>query len=262
MPERVLLTGSSGSVGRMISPHLAAQVTVRGFDLLAPQPSRDDGADSVVEHVTGSILEPAQLAVALEGVDAVVHLAGIPGEAAWNDLLRVNIDGTHAVLEAARLAGVRRIVLASSNHAVGFVAREQASIPSDLPPQPDSFYGVSKAAGEALGHLYHRRYGMDVVSIRIGTAEPLPPTVRSLATWISPRDLAGLVVAAIRAPSPLDAVVWGMSANANSPFSLDSGRALGYLPYDDARRVAAELGLTLAPESEADRRFVGGDFTT
>jgi uronate dehydrogenase len=273
MTETVLLTGSSGSVGRMITPYLlAAGMRVRGFDLAAPPPPEPplvelplvEPVETPLEHpthTTGSILDPAALDAALVGVDAVVHLAGIPTEAAWADLLSANIDGTQRVLEAARRNGVRRVILASSNHAVGFVPAEQSAIASDLPPQPDTFYGVSKAALEALGHYYHSKHGMDVVSIRIGTAEVTPPTRRSLRTWISPRDLGGLVVAGIRAQSPVDAVVWGISPNAGSPFRLDAGIALGWQPQDDATRVVAERDLELAPESDADRRYVGGDFT-
>jgi uronate dehydrogenase len=258
MPERVLVTGSAGSVGRMIVPLLAAQLRVRGFDLVATP-----GADSVV----GSIFEPAELDAALRGVDAIVHLAGIPGEAPWGELLRVNVDGTQRVLDAARRGGVARVILASSNHAVGFTERAGATdLPSDARARPDTFYGVSKAAMEALGSYYHHKHGLDVVSIRIGTAEPQPSSRRALTTWISPRDLAGLVTAAVRAPGPLDAVVWGISDNTGSPFSLDSARALGWEPLDDAARAVAEGDTDswgdLAPESEADRRYVGGDFTT
>ena len=72
------------------------------------------------------------------------------------------------MFEAARRAGVPRVVFASSNHAVGFHPAVDP-VPDDLPPRPDTYYGVSKVAGEALGSLFHDRYGLDVVCLRIGT---------------------------------------------------------------------------------------------
>ncbi len=258
---RILLTGAAGSVGRMIAPRLSQRVDLRAFDLdPGPLDAGTLGAGRI-EMVRGSILDPTELAAALRGMDAVVHLAGIPREAAWADLLRVNIDGTQRVLEAARVAGVRRIVLASSNHAVGFTPLTVEPLAGELPARPDTLYGVSKAAAEALGSYYADRFGMDVVSIRIGTADRLPTTERSLTTWISPDDPASLILAALETPSPVNAVIWGMSPNSGSPFSLESGRALGWAPGDDAARVVAERGLSLGPASDADRRFVGGAFT-
>src|SRR5207244_6175013 len=127
-----------------------------------------------------------------------------------------NIEGTLQVFEAARRAGVRRIVYASSNHAVGFtpVGREQ---PADLPPRPDTLYGVSKVFGEALGRYYVDRYRMEVACLRIGTFAPTPPDVRALSTWLSPADCARLVDACLRAPRLTYSVVGGISASRRRP---------------------------------------------
>ena len=126
----------------------------------------------------------------------MIHLGGIPGEAPWPQILEVNIDGTYKVFEAARRAGVGRVMYASSNHAVGFRPRADFPVPDYAFPAPDTYYGVSKVAGEALGSLYHYRYGLDSICIRILTCAERPPDVRSLSTWLSPDDAGRLFEAA------------------------------------------------------------------
>jgi uronate dehydrogenase len=253
---RVLITGAAGLIGSMLRPRLAREG--RTLRLLDEQPL-DAGRDE--EALTASILDAAALDAACRDVDAVVHLAAIAGEAPWDRIAAVNITGTERVLEAARRNGVRRAVLASSNHAVGF--HPWGGVAADgLFPRPDTYYGVSKAALEALGSLYHSRYGMDVVCLRILSCRERPVKLRNLATWLSPDDAGRLVEAALTCPAPGYAVVWGVSANTRGWFSLDAARALGYEPQDDAEAYAAEL---IAAHGEPDPasldfRFVGGEF--
>ena len=137
------------------------------------------------------------LADAMTGAAAVVHLAGIPHEDTWDALRRTNIDGTYRVLEAARRAGVRRAVLASSCHAVGFYPTGTVA-PTDRPTRPDTLYGVTKAAVEALGSLYADRHGLEVVSLRIGMCADRPLSAFDLGIWLSPGDAVRLVDAALR----------------------------------------------------------------
>jgi len=243
----VLLTGAAGSIGTALRERLPGYGwTLRCFDR---QPTPDG--------VVGDITSASDLAAALDGVDAVVHLAGQPSEAPWPVIRDANIEGTAQVFEAARRAGVRRMVYASSNHAVGFtpVGHEQ---PADLPPRPDTLYGVSKVFGEALGRYYAERYGMQVACLRIGTFEQRPTYLRSLATWLSPDDCARLVDACLRSPALEFAIVWGISANSRRMWSLDAGRALGYEPLDDAEKYADEVDETPHP-SDA---YLGGGFTS
>jgi uronate dehydrogenase len=168
------------------------------------------------------------------------------------------------VLEAARRAGVPRVVLASSNHAVGFTPRPASGslTEADARPRPDTYYGVSKVAMEALGSLYADRYGLDVVCLRIGSALPEPRTPRHLSTWLSPADTVALVDAALTTPSPGFAVVWGVSANTRGWWDLTAARALGYEPVDDAEvyaeAVVAALGEPRPGTVEHDR--VGGEY--
>ncbi len=229
----VLVTGAAGRVGTMLRRGLPALGwRLRLLDLV-PLPDEPDA-------VLADILDPAALAAAMTGVAAVVHLAGLPREASWPATLSIHIDGTYQVFEAARRAGVRRVVFASSNHAVGFTPRQPwAGV--DLPPRPDTLNGLAKCFGEALGRLYVDKYGMQVVSLRIGSAFPKPTTLRQLSTWLSPADLVRLVHASLTAPDLGYAVVYGISANTRGWWDLGPGRALGFDPVDNAEDHAAEV---------------------
>lgn len=247
MTSRVLITGAAGGMGTLLRPRLAQPGrTLRLMDVAPLLPG--DGA----ELVTGSVTDPDAIASACQDVDTVIHLGGLSREAPWADILAVNIDGTQRVLEAARHAGVRLVIFASSNHAVGF--HPAAAAPDGLFPRPDTYYGVSKVAGEALGSLYHDRYGLNVLCVRIGTCIERPLTERHLSTWLSPDDCARLVEAAIALPSLGFRVVWGASANTRLLYSLDGARALGYAPRDDAEAYAADV----TPAADLDRTYLGG----
>jgi uronate dehydrogenase len=202
---------------------------------------------------------------ATQGASGVVHLAGVSGESTWPAISRANIEGTYAVLEAARRAGVQRVVLASSNHATGWTTRPGSGLlrETDAPPRPDTYYGMSKVAMEALGSLYADRYGMDVVCLRIGTSAAEPTMTRHLATWLSHDDTVSLVHAALSAPSPGFAVVWGVSANTRNWWDLTAARALGYEPKDDAEVYAEALIEAYGEPDPADpvHARVGGEFT-
>lgn len=257
----VLVTGAAGRIGRTVCPGLAAHGwTVRGTDLV-DLPAAVPGAPA---DLTDPADEPV-LAALLDGADAVLHLAAIPGEDDWARILASNVDATRRVLAAALDARVRRVVLASSNHATGFTRRPaDGTLPAATPPLPDTFYGVSKAALEALGGLYAQRHGMDVVALRIGSFQPRPRSPRELATWLSPGDTVRLVHAALSAPSPGFVLVWGISANTRAWWSLAEGRALGYHPADDAEDFAADILRGEQPDWAGDETLtlVGGDFAT
>jgi nucleoside-diphosphate-sugar epimerase len=159
------------------------------------------------------------------------------------------------VFEAARRAGVPRVVFASSNHAAGFHPTVDP-VGDDLPPRPDTFYGVGKVTGEALGSLYHDRYGLDVVCLRIGTCRGRPTDARALATWLSPDDCGRLVDAALTCRAPGFRVVWGVSANTRRRWALAGAHEIGYRPRDDAEAYAAEVADRVAGTDV----YVGGEF--
>ncbi|MCI2421728.1 NAD(P)-dependent oxidoreductase [Saccharopolyspora sp. K220] len=229
---------------------------LRLLDRVPPPPAEPGEA---VETITADLTDPAAMAEACEGVDAVIHLGGHSRENSWEETLSVNVDGTHTVLEAVRQAGVRRVILASSNHAVGFHPIDAAGpngLPADLPTRPDTYYGVSKAAIEALGSLYHSRFGIDVICIRIGSLFERPSDVRGLSLWLSPDDGARLFEACLSHPSPGYRVIWGVSANTRRLCSLAEAEDLGYQPQDDAEKFAAEVA------DGVPSRYLGGPFTT
>ncbi len=251
--ERVLITGAAGIVGALMRPRLARPGRVlRLLDLAPLEPAGPDE-----EIITGSVTDPHVMAAACCGVDALIHLGGISREDGWERIVEVNIDGTHTVLEAARGAGISRVVLASSNHSVGFRTIGEAGpagLPSDSSPRPDTYYGVSKAAVEALGSLYHSRFGMDVTCLRLGSCFERPADVRQLSIWLSPDDCARLLEACLATEKPDYRVLWGVSANTRGVVSLREAELIGYRSHDDAERYAAEVSPGELPQ------FLGGAF--
>jgi uronate dehydrogenase len=254
--ERVLVTGAAGRVGTLLRPRLVRPdrvLRLLDLDPVSPGPG--------VEPVVADMTDPAAMAAACAGLDAVVHLGAIPTEAPWADLLRVNIDGTRTVLEAARGAGVPRVVLASTIHAAGFHSRSSAvdgPLPSGVPPRPDTYYGVSKAAVEALGSLYADRFGMAVFALRLGACFPEPPAEETLESWLSPEDCARLIEACLTTEAGGFRVLWGISRNTRRWWSLAEAEEIGYAPRDDSEPYADRIEAPGPGPDEPDR--VGRSF--
>ncbi|WP_032377522.1 NAD-dependent epimerase/dehydratase family protein [Rhodococcoides fascians] len=239
--SRVLITGAAGNMGAMLRPLLATPGrTLRLFDIAEVT----DIDSATEEFVQGSVTDRAAVAAAVDGVDAILHLGGLSTEDSWANILSVNVDGTQAVFEAAVAQGVSRIVVASSNHAVGFWTHDEAGdspLPGDAAPRPDGFYGWSKAAVEALGRMYHDRFGIDVINLRIGSSFAAPPNYRGLATWMSPADTARLIEASLSDSAKGFHTVWGISKNSRAWWSGNEGAEIGYLPRDDAEQFAEQF---------------------
>lgn len=253
---RVLVTGAAGKVG---------QVVVHGLLDLGHEVVGLDRADApadlpaVVAWHTVDCADPVAVddVFSAERLDAVVHLAAHPVEADLPTILTSHLHTAAAVLEAMVAHDVRRIVYASSNHAVGRAARTDL-LGVDTPPRPDTFYGVGKVAGEALLSLYVDRYGIEAVACRIGSMLPEPTSVRALSTWLSPADAVRMVQAGLTAPDPGFAVLYGVSANTRGWWDLAPGQALGYAPQDDAEAYADRI--EARPQDAAEGRHVGGPF--
>ncbi|MFI5906040.1 NAD-dependent epimerase/dehydratase family protein [Dactylosporangium sp. NPDC051541] len=287
------MTGASGAIGHMLRERL------QHHDLRLTDVEAEAGVAAL------DVTDGAAVARMCAGVDAIVHLGGIASEGPFEDVLAVNVRGTERVLQAAHEMNVPRVVLASSNHAVGLHVRGDDMhggdmhgrgggmhargggmharggdmhargdhmrggdvrvqtdgvrggdmLADDIAPRPDSYYGWSKAAMEALGRLYHDRYGLHVVCLRIGTCTERPQHARDLATWLSPDDAGRLVDAALHATG--FRLVWGVSANTRRWWSDAGGRAIGYEPKDDAERFKDDV----EPPKPEDR-LVGGDMAT
>ncbi|HYZ53222.1 MAG TPA: NAD(P)-dependent oxidoreductase, partial [Streptosporangiaceae bacterium] len=165
----ILMTGAAGQIGTMLRTRLARPGrTLRLLDV-APLT-----AGPGEEAVHASVTDLEAMTAACAGTDAVIHLGGLAGADPWDRILDVNINGGYVTFEAARRAGVPRVIYASSNHAVGFAPRASFPVPDYAFPAPDTFYGVSKAATEALAAMYHHRYGMDAICVRILTCAERP----------------------------------------------------------------------------------------
>lgn len=266
-PQLVAITGASGRIGRRVVPLLDRPGRrLRLIDTDLPDRLGDDDRWGTALHADrielrrASIEDERGIRSALDGVDAVVHLAALASERPWADILRVNIDGTQKVLEAARLGGATRVLLASSIHAVGFAEPADAAMTPVLVPRPDTYYGVSKAAVEALGSVYADRYGLSIVSARICSFGDGAGPRRGLSHWLSPADAARLVEAALALDDGRHHIVWGVSANAPAAFDLTAGRAIGFEPQDDAF-VDARARDGVEPEVSPPTGPIGGAFT-
>ncbi|MFC0865512.1 NAD-dependent epimerase/dehydratase family protein [Sphaerimonospora cavernae] len=251
--ETVVLTGAAGRVGSVLREALRGRL--RRLISVDQVPMIAGGANEEVRHVRLTAVE--DVVSVIEGADAVVHLAGVPDEAPLADLLDGNVLGTHHVLEAARRSGTRRVVLASSNRLSGCYPVAQ-TISAEIPPRPDGLYGVSKVAVEALGRLYADKFGLQVVCLRIGSLEPEPTEPRHLATWLSPRDCAGFVWAALTRPGITFTAAYAVSANTRRFWELDD--RLGYQPLDDAEAYADRI--PGAPSYFTGDQCQGGEFAT
>ncbi|MGV8988524.1 MAG: NAD-dependent epimerase/dehydratase family protein [Cypionkella sp.] len=241
MRESVLLTGASGVVGTLLRPYLLKRFgTLRLTDRVAPA-SMDAGETFLLADLT----DPQAALAATKGVDAIIHLAGLPGEGTWDQVIQASMMTTVNMLEAARQVGAGRFVFASSNHAIGYHPRSR-KLTGDERVLPDSRYGVAKAFGEACLALYADKYGMKCMSIRIGTVIDRPRSLRELSTFHHPEDLAQLISIGIEHAEVRNEIVWGQSDNLRSWWDNSRAAALGYRPVH-----RAEDHVTFATEGEA-----------
>ncbi|HHW83212.1 MAG TPA: NAD(P)-dependent oxidoreductase [Actinomycetales bacterium] len=229
--RRVLITGANGGVGKVLSERLLPD-----YDLVRHGRSAKDEEEAEYLRIA-DLADYEDVRALMDGVDTVVHLAGAASpESDWDTVLSANIIGFRNTIEAARDAGVRRFVFASSNHAMGMYDRyeEWPVYPHQL-PRPDSFYGVSKAFGETLGRFYHDEYGMDFIALRIGwmSEDPCLMDEEILhAMWVSEDDLEQVVRRAIEAKTRFG-LYYAISNNPNRRWSTtNTTLELGYRPQD------------------------------
>ena len=254
---RLLLTGAAGGLGRELRPRLKAHCAVLRLSDIA-----DLGVAAPGEELMPAALEQADAVLALlAGVDAVVHLGGVSVEGPFEPILQANIVGAYNLYEAARRQGVRRIVFASSNHVTGFYRQDEV-IDATMPMRPDGHYGLSKAFGENLAQFYFDRYGIETVSLRIGSSFPEPVDRRMLATWMSFDDLERLVVASLTAPVVGHSVIYGMSDNATTWWDNTPARHIGYRPQDSSEpfRADREARQPRIDPTDPVARYQGGGF--
>ncbi len=251
----ILITGAAGQIGAALRSGLRGKYPVLRLLDVAPL----GGAAAGEEIVQADIRDVAAMEEAMQGVDCVVHLAGASVESPWEKVLPLNIEGCYNTFEAARRQGVKRVIFASSNHAVGFHRRERF-IDNTVVPRPDTRYGVSKVFGEAVGRLYADKHGLSVACLRIGTFRnpDRPADSRQLLTWISHRDMVQLVRRCIDHPNYHFVTVYGVSNNLRSRWDNSNVKFLAYRPDDDSEKFAPEILAAGQQENEIAAQFHGG----
>jgi uronate dehydrogenase len=199
----------------------------------------------------------------VRGVQAIVHLGGLSTEHAFEAILPANIVGTYHVYEAARIHGVKRVVFASSNHVTGFYTQRETVSP-EQPMRPDGYYGLSKAFGENLAQFYFDRFGLETVSLRIGSSFPEPTDRRMLASWLSHADLWRLVQAALTAPVVGHSVIYGVSNNRLVWWDNTRARHVGFVAQDSSEpfRHAVEARQPVIDPTLPAAMYQGGSFVT
>lgn len=239
--HRVLVTGAGGHIGSYYAENAPAH-HVRRL-MVRPGDADTENLARFGEVVEADLGDRPRLIELCQGMDTVIHLAADPNpDAHWNSLLQSNIIGTYNLMSAARVAGVRRVIYASSIHAVsGYPADVQ--VKTSEPVNPGDLYGVSKCFGEALGRYFAEQEGMSVIALRIGAFQPLttaanPDSASLLDAFVSRRDLNQLIVRCVDDETLLFAIFHGLSNNRFKRLDLSDARALiGYEPRDD---LAAE----------------------
>ena len=258
-PHRILLTGAAGGLGKELRERLAPSADVlRLSDVAAMAPA----AGAHQEIVPCDLADKAAVDALVQGCDAIVHLGGVSTEHAFEQILEANIKGAFHIYEAARRHGVKRIVFASSNHVIGFYEQGE-TIDDRVPHRPDGYYGLSKSFGENLAQFYFDRYGIETVSIRIGSSFPEPANRRMMSTWLSYRDLTTLIEKALTTPDVGHTVVYGMSANKLVWWDNTRGaRKLGFTAQDTSEvfRAKVEAQPPVAP-TDPNAVYQGGGFT-
>jgi nucleoside-diphosphate-sugar epimerase len=232
------ITGGAGRIGTAMRPFLRDRYRLRLADL-RPVSDLKEGEEALTADVAS--LADAERITA--GADMVLHLAGNPHPSGTWDQMRVaNIEGTFNVYEAARRHGIRKVVLATTNHVMGFYNLEgKWPISTDWPIRPDSLYGVSKAFGEALARYYSDAFDMSMICLRIGWSTDRQPNITGLnPLWISDRDIAQLITLCLETPRKFG-VYHGTSNNPQNQWDLTSAREeLGYTPQDDVTKAGLD----------------------
>lgn len=235
--RRILVTGAAGRIGSYFAEHSKGK-----YDLRLHVQGNEENIDKIRpwgEVVTCDLAELDKLKEFCQGIDTVVHMAGDPSPAAtWHDLLDANIIGVYNIFVAAKAAGCRRVIHASSIHAVsGYPSDVQ--VKTSEPVNPGDLYGVSKAFGEALGRYMAEKEGLSVITLRIGAFQPLeaaqkPEAVNMLDAFVSHRDLNQLINRSIDAENIKFAIFHGLSNNRFKRLDISDARELvGYDPEDD-----------------------------
>jgi uronate dehydrogenase len=255
--NRLLLTGAAGGLGKVLRQSLRPYASIlRVSDIAEMAPAT--GAYEEVQVC--DLADKAAVHQLVEGVDAILHFGGVSVERSFEEILGANICGVFHIYEAARRHGVKRVVFASSNHVIGFY-KQNEFIDAHAPRRPDSYYGLSKSYGEDMASFYFDRYGIETVSIRIGSSFPAPHNRRMLSTWLSYGDLTQLIERALYTPNVGHTVVYGMSDNRNLWWDNHLATHLGYQPQDSSEQFRGQVEAQPMPAADDPAMvYQGGAF--
>ena len=255
--QNILVTGAAGGIGSRLRQLLKGVYPhIRWSDIQTPA---DLAADE--DFVAADLADMAQVEKIVAGIDGIVHLGGFSVEGPWEIIHKSNIVGCYNLFEAAYRAGVKRVVFASSNHAVGFYPRDK-TIGVNVTVRPDSRYGVSKAFGEALGALYADKHGLRVTCIRIGNFGDVPLDKRRLSIWLRPEDLVQLIRIGLEHRDIHFEIFYGASDNEAAWWDNSNAKRFGYKPQGKAEdfRAQAMAAQQKLPPDPVGERFQGGPF--
>jgi uronate dehydrogenase len=253
--KRLLITGAAGGLGSIARRRLTGLAEtlrlsdIAGLGTAGPQE----------EIVPCDLSDFAAVRQLVEGCDGIVHYGGISLEDSFENILPANIQGSYNIYEAARQAGVARILYPSSNHATGFYPRE-TRIDVNAPVRPDSLYGVSKCFGEALARYYFDKYGIETAVVRIGSCFPEPKDHRMMATWLSEDDLVALIERIFYAPRVGYTTIYGVSDNEEQWWDNSQAGFLGWRPKDSSEQFRAVIDSKHKKPgpNDVEARFQGG----
>ncbi|MEB3767745.1 NAD(P)-dependent oxidoreductase [Acinetobacter sp. MD2] len=255
--HRILLTGAAGGLGKVLRQRLQKYAQVIRLSDISEIVDLEDANEEIrlcdlsSKHAVHDLVE---------GVDAIIHFGGVSTEHSFEDVLGPNICGTYHIYEAARQHGVKRVIFASSNHVIGFHPRGE-TLETDCLRKPDGYYGLSKSYGEDLATFYWHRYGIETVSIRIGSAFPEPNNPRMLSTWLHYDDLEQLIFKGLTVANVGHTVVFGASNNAKTWWDNTGASHLGYQPQHSADPYTQAVQSQNPPAADPGVQYQGGGFT-
>jgi uronate dehydrogenase len=258
--KKIVLTGARGNLGHELRGPLSKMADVLVSTDIQAAP---DTLMANETYVQADLADMAQIAPLMEGADMVVHFGAIVDEVPFDDIWPPNFLGAYNVWESAYQAGARRIVYASSIHAVGMHATN-AVVGIDADHRPDTFYGLAKCFTEDMGKMYWDKRGLESVHLRILSCTPEPMNTRALGTWLSYADMVHLVERSVNTPTTGFAVAYGVSNNDRSPVDNSKAAFLGYRPKDNAEDWAEALFAKADPADPQDigQMRLGGPFAT
>jgi uronate dehydrogenase len=257
--KKLVLTGAAGRLGSYLREPLTRMCdALVSTDIVADIGKLYEGES----YVQADLADLAAMETVLDGADMVVHFGAIGDEAPWDDILQSNIIGAYNVWEAAYRKGLKRVVYASSVHAVGMHLKTD-TIGLDAPHKPDTYYGLAKCFAEDLASLYWDKRGVESVCMRIFSCAQAT-NARSIGTWLSYDDLIHLVERSIDSPVVGFTKVWGISNNDRAVVDNSKAGHLGYRPKDNAEQFARDVFAKTPPLDNKDlaNLCIGGPFAT